>query len=90
MTEGKEGWLALRDIVLARRLPRRMLVQPLTHLDESAYTVLHYVILCILLYCKYIYILYIYKINLLTIIPGETVQNCLITFLKDFIFILAK
>lgn len=24
------GWLSLRDIVMARKVPRRMLVQPLT------------------------------------------------------------
>lgn len=30
VTEEDGGWLTLRDIVLARKMPRRMLVQPLT------------------------------------------------------------
>ena len=30
VTEEEGGWLSLRDIVLARKMPRRMLVQPLT------------------------------------------------------------
>ena len=30
VTEEDGGWLSLRDIVLSRKMPRRMLVQPLT------------------------------------------------------------
>ena len=30
VSEEDGGWLSLRDIVLARKMPRRMLVQPLT------------------------------------------------------------
>ena len=29
------GWLGLREVVLARKMPRRMLVQPLTQLEEG-------------------------------------------------------
>lgn len=30
VSEEDGGWLSLRDIVLSRKMPRRMLVQPLT------------------------------------------------------------
>ena len=30
VTEEDGGWLSLRDVVLARKMPRRMLVQPLS------------------------------------------------------------
>ena len=29
------GWLELREVVLARKLPRRMLIQPLTRVQGS-------------------------------------------------------
>lgn len=37
VTEEDGGWLSLRDIVLARKMPRRMLVQPLT-IQTGKYT----------------------------------------------------
>ena len=33
VSEEDGGWLSLRDIVLTRKMPRRMLVQPLTILQ---------------------------------------------------------
>lgn len=30
VSEEDGGWLSMRDIVLARKMPRKMLVQPLT------------------------------------------------------------
>lgn len=36
MSEEDGGWLSLREIVLARRMPRRMLVQPLPQLDKGS------------------------------------------------------
>jgi len=35
VAEQDGGWLSLRDIVLARKIPRRMLVQPLTVMGEG-------------------------------------------------------
>ena len=39
----EEGpWLGLRGIVLARKLPRRMLLQPLTLLQEGVFVAIGY------------------------------------------------
>ena len=35
VSEEDGGWLSLRDIVLSRKMPRRMLVQPLTVLQGT-------------------------------------------------------
>ena len=35
MSEDDGGWLSLREVVLSRKLPRRMLVQPLTVMREG-------------------------------------------------------
>ena len=35
VSEEDGGWLTLRDIVLSRKMPRRMLVQPLTVIEGT-------------------------------------------------------
>ena len=35
VAEKDGGWLSLRETVLARKMPRRMLVQPLTVMGEG-------------------------------------------------------
>ena len=35
VSEEEGGWLTLRDIVLSRKMPRRMLVQPLTVVEGT-------------------------------------------------------
>lgn len=42
VSEEDGGWLTLRDIVLSRKMPRRMLVQPLTVI-EGSHVVLSYI-----------------------------------------------
>lgn len=36
VSEEDGGWLSLREIVLVRRMPRRMLVQPLPELEKGS------------------------------------------------------
>lgn len=38
VTEEEGAWLSLRDIVIARKMPRKMLVQPLTLLQGKSAT----------------------------------------------------
>ena len=40
VSEEDGGWLSLRDIVLSRKMPRRMLVQPLTVIQGTDFTTL--------------------------------------------------
>ena len=49
VSEEEGGWLSLRDTVLARKMPRRMLVQPLTVIQGKVTSQSQY------WYCKLLY-----------------------------------
>ena len=52
VSEEEGGWLSLRDTVLARKMPRRMLVQPLTVIQGKVTSQSQY------WYCKLAWLLY--------------------------------